>query len=107
MTHDSIKVWVKTGRPTTSGDPGFPAGHSQPDGNFALPYGNETSGAYKVAVESRKAPTLMAFSRQGLPNLDGIFQLMRWPKVPTFGLTAKVPRPDLIRGGGGGGGGGG
>jgi transketolase len=33
--------------------------------------GNETSGAYKVAVESRKAPTLMAFSRQGLPNLDG------------------------------------
>jgi transketolase len=33
--------------------------------------GNETSGAYKVAVENRKAPTLMAFSRQGLPNLDG------------------------------------
>jgi transketolase len=33
--------------------------------------GNETSGAYKVAVESRKAPTLMAFSRQGLPNLEG------------------------------------
>ncbi len=33
--------------------------------------GNETSGAYKVSVENRKAPTLMAFSRQGLPNLDG------------------------------------
>jgi len=33
--------------------------------------GNETSGAYKVAVESRQAPTLMAFSRQGLPNLKG------------------------------------
>ncbi|MEO0455476.1 MAG: transketolase [Cyanobacteria bacterium P01_A01_bin.114] len=33
--------------------------------------GNETSGAYKIAVESRKTPTLMAFSRQGLPNLDG------------------------------------
>ncbi|MEM0980205.1 MAG: transketolase [Cyanobacteria bacterium P01_H01_bin.58] len=33
--------------------------------------GNETSGAYKVAVESRKTPTLMAFSRQGLPNLAG------------------------------------
>ncbi len=33
--------------------------------------GNETSGAYKVAIASRKTPTLMAFSRQGLPQLAG------------------------------------
>lgn len=33
--------------------------------------GNETSGAYKVAVASRKAPTLLALSRQGLTNLEG------------------------------------
>lgn len=33
--------------------------------------GTETSGAYKVAVEHRQTPTLMAFSRQGLPNLPG------------------------------------
>ncbi|MEB3233386.1 MAG: transketolase [Leptolyngbyaceae bacterium] len=33
--------------------------------------GNETSGAYKVAVATRKAPTLMAFSRQNLPQLPG------------------------------------
>ncbi|MCZ0903452.1 transketolase, partial [Microcoleus sp. HI-ES] len=33
--------------------------------------GNETSGAYKVAVESRTRPTLMALSRQNLPNLAG------------------------------------
>lgn len=33
--------------------------------------GNETSGAYKVAVATRKAPTLMAFSRQNLPQLTG------------------------------------
>ncbi|MGC9502873.1 transketolase [Baaleninema sp.] len=33
--------------------------------------GNETSGAYKVAVANRKRPTLMAFTRQGLPNLAG------------------------------------
>ena len=33
--------------------------------------GNETSGAYKVAVESTKTPTLLALSRQGLPNLAG------------------------------------
>lgn len=33
--------------------------------------GNETSGAYKVGVENRHKPTLLALSRQGLPNLDG------------------------------------
>ncbi|MEA5465016.1 transketolase [Leptothoe sp. PORK10 BA2] len=33
--------------------------------------GNETSGAYKVAIANRKTPTLMAFSRQDLPQLDG------------------------------------
>jgi transketolase len=35
--------------------------------------GNETSGAYKVAIErsSKQAPTLLAFSRQNLPNLAG------------------------------------
>merc|ERR1719440_2419287 len=32
--------------------------------------GNETAGAYKIAVESRKTPSLMVFSRQGLPNLE-------------------------------------
>jgi transketolase len=33
--------------------------------------GNETSGAYKIAVERRKQPSLMAMTRQALPNLDG------------------------------------
>ena len=35
--------------------------------------GNETSGAYKVAVEAanQNRPTLMAFSRQALPQLEG------------------------------------
>ena len=33
--------------------------------------GTETSGAYKVAVEHRKTPTLRAFSRQNRPNLPG------------------------------------
>ena len=35
--------------------------------------GNESSGAYKVAIENSKAhkPTLMAFSRQNLPSLAG------------------------------------
>lgn len=33
--------------------------------------GNEVSGAYKVAIENRKRPTLIALTRQGLPNLAG------------------------------------
>lgn len=35
--------------------------------------GNETSGAYKVAIEAanQHRPTLMAFSRQALPQLEG------------------------------------
>jgi len=33
--------------------------------------GNESSGAYKVAILNRKRPTLLALSRQALPNLPG------------------------------------
>lgn len=33
--------------------------------------GNETSGAYKVAVSETNRPTLLALSRQNLPNLEG------------------------------------
>jgi transketolase len=33
--------------------------------------GTETSGAYKVAVSETKRPTLLALSRQNLPNLAG------------------------------------
>jgi transketolase len=33
--------------------------------------GNETSGAYKVAVKNRNRPTLLALTRQKVPNLAG------------------------------------
>ncbi len=33
--------------------------------------GNETSGAYKVAIERRNQPSLLAMTRQALPNLEG------------------------------------
>ncbi|CAN1159027.1 Transketolase, chloroplastic, partial [Linum perenne] len=33
--------------------------------------GNETAGAYKVAVENRKTPSILALSRQKLPQLPG------------------------------------
>jgi transketolase len=32
--------------------------------------GNETAGAYKIAIQNRKRPTLMALSRQALVNLE-------------------------------------
>ncbi|MEM7769959.1 MAG: transketolase [Cyanobacteria bacterium P01_A01_bin.37] len=32
--------------------------------------GDEVSGAYKVAIANRTTPTLIAFSRQGLPNYE-------------------------------------
>ncbi len=33
--------------------------------------GNEVSGAYKVAIENRDRPTLLALTRQNVANLDG------------------------------------
>ncbi|KAF9972780.1 Transketolase [Actinomortierella ambigua] len=33
--------------------------------------GNETSGAYQFAIESKKRPTVLAFTRQDLPHLEG------------------------------------
>jgi len=33
--------------------------------------GNEVSGAYKVAIENRNRPTLLALTRQNVPNLQG------------------------------------
>ncbi|MDJ1177775.1 transketolase [Roseofilum sp. BLCC_M91] len=33
--------------------------------------GNEVSGAYKVAIENRDRPTLLALTRQNVPNLKG------------------------------------
>lgn len=33
--------------------------------------GNETSGAYKFAIEDRKRPSLLALTRQKVPNLSG------------------------------------
>ena len=33
--------------------------------------GNETAGAYKIAVLNRKRPSVLALSRQKLPQLAG------------------------------------
>lgn len=57
--------------------------------------GNETSAAYKVAVEyaNQHRPTLMAMSRQGLPNLGGsIEQAAKGAYV----LSDSEGTPDII-----------
>jgi transketolase len=56
--------------------------------------GNETSGAYKIAIESRHAPTLLALSRQNLPNLPGS-SIERTAKGGYI-LTDSEGTPDII-----------
>ena len=70
MTHDSIGLGEDG--PTHQPVETIAALRAIPNLTVIRPAdGNETSGAYKIAVANRKAPTLMAFSRQGLPNLEG------------------------------------
>ena len=70
MTHDSIAVGE-------DGPTHQPVEHVAslriiPNLNVFRPAdGNETSAAYKVAVESKTTPTLLALSRQNLPQLPG------------------------------------
>ncbi|MBD2120524.1 transketolase [Trichocoleus sp. FACHB-262] len=56
--------------------------------------GNETSGAYKVAVEERKRPTLMALSRQALPQLNG--SSIEGVSKGAYILSGGEGTPDLI-----------
>jgi len=70
MTHDSIALGEDG--PTHQPVEHIASLRLIPDLTVIRPAdGNETSGAYKVAIEDRHHPTLMAFSRQGLPNLEG------------------------------------
>jgi transketolase len=70
MTHDSVALGEDG--PTHQPVEHVAALRVIPNLNVMRPAdGNETSGAYKVAVESRETPTLIALSRQNLPNLAG------------------------------------
>lgn len=77
MTHDSIALGEDG--PTHQPIEHIPSLRAIPDLIVLRPAdGNETSGAYKVAIEKAKAvggdrpyPSLLALSRQGLPNLAG------------------------------------
>jgi transketolase len=56
--------------------------------------GNETSGAYKAAIENRHAPTLLALSRQNLPNLAG--SSIEGSTKGAYILSDSEGTPDLI-----------
>lgn len=70
MTHDSIAVGEDG--PTHQPVEHVASLRMIPQLNVFRPAdGNETSAAYKVAIESKSTPTLIALSRQGLPQLNG------------------------------------
>ena len=72
MTHDSIGLGEDG--PTHQPVETIPSLRAIPNLTVYRPAdGNETSGAYKVAIENanKHRPTLLAFSRQNLPQLEG------------------------------------
>lgn len=70
MTHDSIALGEDG--PTHQPIETIPALRAIPNLLVFRPAdGNETSGAYKIAVERRQQPSLLAMTRQALPNLEG------------------------------------
>ncbi len=70
MTHDSVALGEDG--PTHQPVEHIPTLRAIPNLVVIRPAdGNETSGAYKAAIELEKTPSLLALSRQGLPNLAG------------------------------------
>jgi len=70
MTHDSIGLGEDG--PTHQPIEHLASFRAMPNMLMMRPCGgNETAGAYKVAVSDRKRPTTIALSRQGMPNLPG------------------------------------
>ncbi len=57
--------------------------------------GNETSGAYKVAIERRKQSSIMAMSRQNLPQLEGS-SIEAVAKGAYIAVDCGCDNPDLI-----------
>ena len=67
LTHDSIGVGEDG--PTHQPVETIPSLRAMPNMLVFRPGdGNETSGAYKLAIENRKRPSALCLSRQGMPN---------------------------------------
>ncbi|GBF99155.1 transketolase [Raphidocelis subcapitata] len=71
MTHDSIGLGEDG--PTHQPIEHLASFRAMPNMLMIRPAaGNETAGAYKVAIANRKRPTTIALSRQGMPNLPNL-----------------------------------
>ncbi len=69
LTHDSIGVGEDG--PTHQPIETIPSLRAMPNMLVFRPGdGNETSGAYKLAIENRKRPSALCLSRQGMPNQE-------------------------------------
>ena len=70
MTHDSIGLGEDG--PTHQPIEHLASFRAMPNILMTRPCGgNETAGCYRIGVSNRKRPTVIALSRQGMPNLDG------------------------------------
>jgi len=70
MTHDSIGLGEDG--PTHQPIEALMLLRTTPNMTLLRPSdGNETSGAYAVAIENRHGPTVLALSRQSVPNIKG------------------------------------
>ncbi|KAJ3447777.1 transketolase 1-related [Anaeramoeba flamelloides] len=70
MTHDSVALGEDG--PTHQPIETFSTLRGIPNLNLIRPCdGNEVSGAYSVAIESKNRPSVLCLTRQGVPNLEG------------------------------------
>ncbi|MBW4648223.1 MAG: transketolase [Kastovskya adunca ATA6-11-RM4] len=93
MTHDSIALGEDG--PTHQSVEHFASLRAIPEIVVMRPAdGNETSGAYKAAVENRRGPTVIGLSRQNLPNLAG--SSIEGTQKGAYILSDSEGTPDII-----------
>ena len=93
MTHDSVALGEDG--PTHQSVEHYAALRAIPEIVVIRPAdGNETSGAYKFAIENREGPTVIGLSRQSLPNLPG--SSIEKAQKGGYILTDSDGTPDII-----------
>ena len=93
MTHDSVALGEDG--PTHQSVEHYAALRAIPEIVVFRPAdGNETSGAYKFAIEHREGPTVIGLSRQSLPNLPG--SSIEKAEKGGYVLTDSDGTPDII-----------
>ena len=93
MTHDSVALGEDG--PTHQSVEHYAALRAIPELVVIRPAdGNETSGAYKFAIEHREGPTVIGLSRQSLPNLPG--SSIEKAEKGGYVLTDSDGTPDII-----------